>query len=487
MPAHAPDATPFLELGELAYAALEVWLGGWMQPEVRREKARQRLQALIQIARARAPFYTRLYRDLPDGRALALAELPVVTKQALMADVTASLTDRSITRAELDAFVADHTRIGDLLRGRYAVWTSSGTSGEPGLFLHDRRAVATYEALETLRFRGLASFADYGARVVAGERFALVMVTGGHFAAVSSAEHLRNAFPWLAASVAPFSLLVPLPLLVAQLNDYRPTLLGTYPTAAELLACEQEAGRLHLRLSEIWTGGEYLAPRVKARLEQVFQCRVRNGYGASEFLSIAWECNHGTLHMNDDWVLLEPVDESYRPVPAGTPSYTTLLTNLANEVQPLLRFDLGDSITLLPPCGCGSTLPALRVEGRHDDVLRFADEHGRAVNLLPLVLTTVIEEQADVYDFQLTQTGAHSLRVAVGGADRAAGERVRQVLAAHFADQRLCDITIEVDPVAPRRSPISGKLRRVVCTFAEHERHARAHADGAHLAGTHAG
>jgi len=459
----APESTPLLELGEFGFAALQIWLGGWSEPAARHEQAMNRLQALIRVARERAPLYRRLYRNLRDDRALSLAELPVVNKSDLMADVAAGFTDVSITPAALHAFVADPTNVGTLFHGRYAVWTSSGTSGTPGLFLHDTHALAVYEALETLRFRGLSSLAQYGARVLAGERFALVMVTGGHFASVSSAEHLRRAFPWLAANVAPFSLFTPLAQLVAQLNQYRPTLLATYPTAAQMLAQEQDAGRLQLQLAEMWTGGEVLAPHVRTRLEQVFGCRVRNSYGASEFPSIGWECGLGSLHVNSDWVLLEGVDEAYRPVPAGTPSHTTLLTNLANHVQPLIRYELGDSITLLPPCACGSTFPAIRVEGRHDDALRFADETGRLVTLLPLVLSTVLEEQAGVHDFQVTQTDAHNLRVSLGSAEPAADERVRSALAAHLAQQGVRDIRLEVDALPPLRSARSGKLRRVIC------------------------
>lgn len=463
MPPTAPSAPSFVELGQLGYAALDVWLGNWLQPEARRQQARRRLQTLIGIARTRAPFYAHLYRALPADDTLPLARLPVVTKQALMRDVTASLTDRTLTRAELAAFVGDCARVGELLRGEYAVWTSSGTSGDPGLFVHDTRALAVYEALETLRFRGLQTFADYATRVFGGERFALVMVTGGHFASVSSTEHLRRTFPWLASGIRPFSLLTPLAELVAQLNAWRPTVLATYPTAAETLADEQQAGRLQLHLDELWTGGEFLPECVRARLERVFGCRVRNGYGASEFLSIAADCSHGAMHVNADWVLLEPVDEDLRPVPLGTPSFTTLLTNLANLAQPLIRYDIGDSVTPLPPCACGSTLPAIRVEGRHDDVLRFADRSGRAVNLLPLVLTTVMEEDANVYDFQLTQTDAQTLRVALGAGARAGAAHVRAVLARFLAQHHLGHVGIDVETDAPACRATSGKLRRVVC------------------------
>jgi phenylacetate-CoA ligase len=43
-------------------------------------------------------------------------------------------------------------------------------------------------------------------------------------------------------------------------------------------------------------------------------------------------------------VILEPVDAQLPPVPPGQVSHTTLLTNLANHLQPLIRFDIGDRI-----------------------------------------------------------------------------------------------------------------------------------------------
>lgn len=90
----APAAAPFLEFGQWTYAALEVWLGGWMRPEVLRQLAARRLQSLVDLARTQAPLYAKLYRKLPASGTAALTELSVVTKRQLMADVTASLTDR---------------------------------------------------------------------------------------------------------------------------------------------------------------------------------------------------------------------------------------------------------------------------------------------------------------------------------------------------------------------------------------------------------
>jgi phenylacetate-coenzyme A ligase PaaK-like adenylate-forming protein len=136
---------------------------------------------------------------------------------------------------------------------------------------------------------------------------------------------------------------------------------------------------------------------------------VRNSYGASEFLAMGWECEAGQLHLNTDWLVLEPVDENNRPVPLGQASCSVLLTNLANTVQPLIRYGMGDQVTVhAERCVCGSPFPVIEVQGRHDDTLRMHGPRGE-VALLPLALATVLEEQAGVFDFQIRQRDASTL------------------------------------------------------------------------------
>jgi hypothetical protein len=51
-----------------------------------------------------------------------------------------------------------------------------------------------------------------------------------------------------------FSILQPLPKLVAALNEYRPAFLASYPTMLSLLAEEREAGRLEIEPVRLWRG-----------------------------------------------------------------------------------------------------------------------------------------------------------------------------------------------------------------------------------------
>lgn len=442
-------------------ASWDVYLAGALTRTQLERRADERFRDLVEHARAAVPLYRRLYTDAPPTRLLRLDELPVVRKHDLIADLEATLAPPRPTRADIDAFIADPARAGEVFDGRWMLWTSSGTTGVPAVFVHDVDALAVYQALEMIRFRGLGSWLRLGARALTGERYALVAATGGHFAGVATIEHLRRTWPWIGETVRAFSLLQPLPRLVEQLRRFRPDLLATYPTAAEVLADAQTSGALDLRLTELWTGGECLAPATRQRLERTFGCRVRESYGASEALAIAWACEHGTMHANVDYVILEAVDAQMRPVPPGTSSHTTLLTNLPNRAQPLIRYDLGDSITWLPGrCPCGSPLPMLRVEGRRDDVLAFDAPDGKGViKLVPLALETVLEEQGGVHDFQLVQE-ARGLCLRLGPADLGTAPRAIAALRRYLDVQGLPQVSVRAHGV-PRRSDTSGKLQRV--------------------------
>ena len=425
----------------------------------------RRLADLVAFARAHSPFYRAHYRRVPE-RGFALEDLPSVGKRTLMDAFDDWVTDPRIKRADVDAFVADPERIGERFLDRYVLWKSSGSTGEPGVFVQDEQALAVCDALiaAQLPAAGLTRSFAQGMFTRAG-RAALIAATGEHFATVASWRRLRGGNAWLGSRL--LSLMDPLPAIVAALNEYAPAFVASYPTMLSLLAGERVAGRLTIAPSCLWSGGEYLAPATRAAIERAFGCRVANEYGSSECMSIAFGCPEDWLHVNADWVILEAVDRAHRPVAPGQSSHTALLTNLANRVQPIIRYDLGDSIVVAPePCACGSALPAIRVEGRHDDVITLAARDGTPVTVLPLALATVVEESAGVHRFQIVQDSPRRIRLRLAIADP--GERRRafsvasRALADYFASQSLDGVRVALDREAPIPDAASGKLRQVI-------------------------
>lgn len=434
-------------------------------PDALEARQRRRLAELLQAAARGSPLY-RGWLAGRDPQRIQLQELPVARKSELMARFDEWVCDPSIRREALRGFVADPSRIAEPFLGRYVVWESSGSRGEPAVFVQDAAAMAVYDALEVLRqplWRPAERLLDpWGL----AERMVFVGATGGHFASTVSVERLRRLNPLLAQRLASVSFLQPTADLVAEVNALAPTVLASYPSAAVLLAEEQRAGRLHIAPREVWTGGETLTPAMARFIEDSFGCRVADSYGASEFLALAFACRHGRLHLNSDWAILEPVDAEGRPVPPGTTGASVLLTNLANHVQPLIRYDLGDRVLVHPErCACGSVLPAIEVQGRCDDTLRLAGRAGHVATLLPLALATVLEDEAGLFDFQLVQQGPARLllRTPLHGAQASGAlRRGRAALARFLARQGAQAVRIRCASGEAPRLGRSGKLQRVV-------------------------
>lgn len=441
----------------------DVLQGQWLRGTALRQLTQARLRDLARYAQRHAPHYASGHPDADALTLESLADWPVLRKADLMGHFDRVLTDPALRRADIDRFLADPAQVGAPCAGAYAVWTSSGTSGVPGIFVHDRTALARYEALQVQRFFG-AMFGANGRLALPGfARYAMVAATGGHFAGASSVERLRRMFPWAATSMRVFSLMQAWEQLAAELEAYDPQIIASYPSALVELARRKLEGSLHIRPIELWSGGECLDAAMRAQVGAAFNARVREEYGASEFPSIAVGCPGGALHVNSDWVVLEAVDASYRPVAPGVASYTTLLTNLANRIQPLIRYDLGDAITWLPePCACGNPWPALRVEGRVDDVLQIESPQGRAERLLPLVLTTLLEEEAGLYAFQLVQTGPRRLCLHVGPQDAARAPGACTVLRKYCDREGLAPVDIHWHGQLPDPGSAGGKRPRIL-------------------------
>lgn len=426
--------------------------------------AMQRCDDLIHFARRCSRFYSKSLRYLPNRP--KLQELPVVERSTLMANFDEWVTDPALHREAIEGFIAEPSRRGEPYLGRYAVWTSSGTTGVPGLYVSDPAALATYEALLTMRLAGQCG-AHLLWRTLAGAgRLAMIAALDGHFAGVVSWERMCRLHPWLSLRSRTFSIIEPIDQLVEQLNDWQPTLISSYPSMLSLLADELSQGRLRIRPSLLWSGGEELAASEASRLRTVFGCPVFEEYGASECMNMAFSCEHGALHQNADWVILEPVDKNDRPVEPGVASTNVLLTNLCNRVQPLIRYRLGDSITVLPgECPCGCPLPRLRVEGRHDDLIHLNAHRARDVVLVPLAIESVIEDSGGVHHFQVIQDRPDCLTVRLPAQSEAERRktwtRVRRSLQKFLRTQGAGSTRLHLDHLPPQPHPISGKLHRV--------------------------
>jgi phenylacetate-CoA ligase len=458
---------PPFDLLRTSLVTVDVATAAHASPAMLAQYQAQRLATLLKAATRSRVYAPSLAGHNPAE--VPLLALPIIPKPELMARFDEWVTDPAIRLGDLRAFIADPARAADPFLDRYTVWESSGSSGEPGIFVQDAGAMAVYDAIESQRRPVLHPlrrlFDPFGLM----ERMVFVGATGGHFASSVSVERICRLNPALAPGLRQVSFLQPVDAMLAELQALNPSSVATYPSVALVLAEAQAAGRLDIRPREIWLGGETLTPSVRCRIRQAFNCPVLNTYGSSEFLSLAFECRHGRLHVNSDWAIVESVDEKGQPVPNGQQGSRCLLTNLANHVQPIIRYDIGDSVMLHDErCGCGSSLPTIEVQGRDDDMLRLGkpDAQGRnLVDVSPMAVSTVLEDDAGLFDFQLIQQGPTRLllRTAQDGdeAQEALGH-AREVLQAFLLSQGAQGILIDCQCGQAGQRGRSGKIKRVI-------------------------
>ena len=321
-------------------------------PEAIAQRQRTRLAEIVAHVRAQSPFFRELYKDLPD-RVEDLRLLPVTDKRRMMAHYDEWVTDRAVTVEKVRAFISDRNLIGERFLDKYTALTTSGTTGTPGIFLWDDHSMTVTYVLALRMLGAWLRVRDVVRIVTSGGRVSLVCATGGHYAEAVAGARLRTRRGDTTVQV--LAAQAPIGEIVAQLNRFRPAVLAPYASVGARLASEQDAGRLHINPALVVLSAEGLPEGGYDLIAKAFGIDIRHSYAATECPFISYSCDDGWLHVNSDWVVLEPVDADGRPTSPGTQSHTVLITNLANRVQPILRYDLGDRILQRPiPAGAGT-------------------------------------------------------------------------------------------------------------------------------------
>lgn len=385
---------------------------GWTRHQLEAYQA-ESLSRLREFAYARSPFYQRFHKGLTER---PLQELPVLTKATVMENFNDLVTDRAIRLENLRAHMASD-REGNRFLDRYWVTATSGSTGNPGVFLFNRDEWAT--VIATL---GRA------------HEWAGVPMTPTHRMRMASVASLTSGSPWhMGAQVAntfqsrwmkawmptlSFDAAQPLAEIVRQLNKWQPHMLAGYASMMRILADEQLAGRLRIHPHMIIPGSEVLTDETRRRIEAAWGHPPFNAYGATEGgAGLAAETSdHNGMYVYEDNVIFEVVDEEYHPVPPGTYGDKVLITTLFGRTQPLIRYELSDSVRLAAEPG-SLHLPFVRIDGiqgRTEDILHVPAVYGGEVAVHPITFHHVLDS-LPVSGWQVAQE-KDGLRVLLSGA-----------------------------------------------------------------------
>lgn len=426
-----------------------------MTDEKRLDLQQRRLRELVSYAKNRSPYFAILYQDIDENT--PLTALPTTGKAVMAAHFDEWMTDTSITKGKVEHFMQYSSNIGRKLDGKYLVYTTSGSTGNPCAILYDASTINVSSAIGVLR--SFARKQDMKAFMKSGKKTLALFADDGFYLGCGSVKYNLHKMPWKKSRMKTLDVRKPILEIVSMLNDYQPSMIGCYPTAMEILSAEQEKGRLHIHPAIIMTGGEQLTNDVRKHLSSVFDCYVQTNYSCTEGGTIACECVEKHFHINDDWIIIEAVDENNQPVPFGTQSAKLLLTNLANQICPIIRFEITDRVVMHnEPCLCGNTRPWLTLEGRTDDVLTFDN----GISIAPLSLYALIKELQGVQRFQLIKTHENVLELRLTAEDKhqvfiAAKQAIESYLL-----QNGVVATVHLSELHSKANPVSGKFKHIV-------------------------
>jgi putative adenylate-forming enzyme len=346
----------------------------WTRRQLEQHQARA-LRLLLEHAYARSPFYRRFHAGLT---ARPLRELPILTKALVMEHFDELVTDPSVRLADVEAHLTA-LRGNERFRGRYWVASTSGSTGRRGLFLWNFAEWTTVLASYNRSFDWAGSRAGLTRRT----KTAVVSSTVPWHQSARVGASVQS--PWV--STLRLDSGDPLDCIVERLDAFRPEVLVGYASMIRLLAEEQLAGRLRISPGFVFSASEVLTARARRQAEAAWGKKPYDVYAATEPAGIASECElHRGMHLFEDLVITEVVDEDNRPVPPGVYGEKVLVTVLFSRTLPLIRYEMSDSVrpATSPSCPCGRPFALIDgVQGRVEDVLRFPAAYGGQVTVQP--------------------------------------------------------------------------------------------------------
>ena len=426
------------------------------------ELRKKRLEDIVAHARKNSPYYRKLYENIPD--CFSLSDLPKTDKKTLMTNWNDWICDRELTLEEVEKFMEDTDNIGRKLKKKYLVFTTSGSTGNPLVAVYDDTANNVMGGIAACR--SYARKEDLKAFMKKGKKSIGVFADEGFYLGNSSIRSRLRSMPWKKKQLAVSSALYPIEKIVQQLNEFQPDMLGGYPSNLELLIEEAKEGRLQISPVIIMTGGEYLSDSLRNRLAETFHCYVQTSYSCTEGGTVACECRKQHFHINDDWLIVEPVDADGNPVPDGVQSDKIYLTNLFNYTQPYIRYEVTDRVIMHhEACGCGNRSPWIELEGRTDDVTNFIQE-GKEIKIAPLPVYAVLKEVHNIRRFQVLVYPENKLKLRIepkeGVSKEVAFEDAKECLIKFLKTQKIEDITVSLSEEAPQQNPMSGKFKHII-------------------------
>ncbi|MDP3312599.1 phenylacetate--CoA ligase family protein [Lutibacter sp.] len=349
------------------------------------------LRKLLVHAFTTVPFYKALYKkhgftihDFETFELEDLQKLPFLEKEDLRKFGTSTLLS--------------------LKRKKGTFYSSSGSTGTPTELYFSREFHQTWSALYEARVRNWADVTYKMPRATIGGRRVVPKANSNppyyRFNRAESQTYF-SAYHISEVNVEDY---------VLGLITSNATYLVGYATSIYLLALCIEKKQLKAPpLMAVLTSSEKLTEAMRISIERVFNCKAFDGYSGVEACGLISENKFGELLFSPDSGIMEVLNDDNIPVNCGE-SGNVIATGLLNFDQPLIRYRIGDKVTLAvdqPKTGDNQMLKILEIEGREEDVIRGINGsqmvrfHGVFVGIPDLLMSQVIQHTLQYIEIKL--------------------------------------------------------------------------------------
>jgi phenylacetate-CoA ligase len=348
------------------------------------EIQRDKFSGFVKYAIESSPFYRELYRGIDAPHDISnIAKLPVVNKEMLREQMP-----RVYTIAKQNGIVSKTG--GTTGKSIEVLFTESDMQERFAMLDHFRASFGYELGKKTAWFSGknLLDKTDIRKR-----RFWKTDLK--HRVRYYSTFHIKNEY---------------LPYYIADLIAFAPEFMVGFPSSMISLANAGKKNNIAFPdgiIKAIFPTAETITPEVRQTLQDYFHAPVYDQYASSEGAPFIVECAHRNLHMELQSGVFEVVDDFGRPARTGK----MLVTSFTTQGTPLIRYDIGDSITLsAQQCTCGNHNPLVaEISGRIDDFV-YSPENGK-INLGNV--SNTLKDTKGIVSFQVVQDRLDAIDILV--------------------------------------------------------------------------
>ncbi|MCA4782189.1 phenylacetate--CoA ligase family protein [Empedobacter stercoris] len=394
----------------------------------------ERYAKLIAFAIEHSPYYKETLGKIPNVTDINnIRQLPIVNKETLRTNIQdiVAKTEEKLTKSKTGGTTGKSLEVQNFHRNNQ----------ERFAFLDDFRSRFGYElGKKTAWFSGKSLLTD---RDIKANRFWKTDFV--HHVRYYSTFHMKEEY---------------LKFYVEDLIKYAPEYLVGFPSTMFEIAKYGIRNKYDFpsnTIKAVFPTAETITEESRKTIETFFKTKLYNQYASSEGAPFIFECENGNLHLELQSGVFEVLDENDQPTNTGR----LVVTSFTNEGTPLIRYDIGDSITLedeSKTCTCGNHNPIVKeILGRIDDYI-YSPENGK-INLGNI--SNTLKDTKGIVRFQVIQDSLDSLIILVIKDENDYSQSIESKFIQNWRDRIGEKMNLEIKYVTDIPVEASGKYRIV--------------------------